>query len=194
MSQEVRAQRAKPFVVVMMAATVAPPRDTECANVVGGPKVETFLAEDVRSQVSQALRVRTDARGWGLMGSSLGGFCAVKLAMRHPDLYGSAVSLSGFYHALLDNTTGSLYGGDQALRNESSPIWRLHHLPAPPIAVFATISRQERTYPDSLAFFASVKPPMTLQTLVLTRGGHNPGAYITELPKALDFLSKQFSR
>ncbi len=192
MTQEVAAGRAHPFIAVMMSATVAPPRDTECADVVRGPKVETFLALDVREQISKVLRVRTDAHGWGFMGSSLGGFCAVKLAMRHPDLYGTAVSFSGFYHALEDNTTGELYGKNLALRNDSSPIWRLHHLPAPPIAVLATISRQERTYADSVAFFAAAKPPLRLETLVLPTGGHNPGAYRALLPKGIDFLSAQF--
>ena len=193
MSQEVAAGRAKPFIAVFVSATVAPPRDTECADVVNGPKVETFLAQDVRARITKVLRVRTDRKGWALMGSSLGGFCAVKMAMRHPDLYASAVSLSGFYHALQDNTTGSLYGGNRARQNQNSPLWRLAHLPAPPISVLATISKQERTYPESQQFFAAVKPPMTLQTVVRPTGGHNPGAYRSLLGPAIDFMSKRFT-
>ena len=78
MTDEVKAGRARPFIAVIVKETILPPRDTECANVVHGPAVETFLASDIRSQLSRTLRTRTDRLGWAMMGDSTGGFCAVK--------------------------------------------------------------------------------------------------------------------
>lgn len=192
MQKEVMAGRAQPFVAVVVKETPLAPRDTECANVPGGPQVETFLSQDVRAQVARVLRVRTDRAGWAMMGSSTGGFCAVKMVMKHPTQYGSAVALSGYYKALLDNTTGALYGGSTTLRNENSPLWRLQHLPAPDVAVLATISMQDRTYPQTVSLIHATKPPMRLSTIVSPVGGHNLNTYTKVLPQAMDWLSKQF--
>jgi S-formylglutathione hydrolase FrmB len=192
MQTEVAAGRANPFVVVVVKETPLAPRDTECANVPNGPQVETFLSQEVRDQVKKVLRVRTDRQGWAMMGSSTGGFCAVKMVMQHPDEYGSAVGLSGYYHALLDNTTGALYGGSQSLRHQNDILWRLAHLPAPAVSVLATISEQERTYPQTVALMKAAKPPLQLSTIVSPTGGHNPHTYGAVMPQAVDWLSKQF--
>ena len=193
MQREVQAGRAKPFIAVLIKETVVPPRDTECANVVNGPQVETFLAQDVQTQLSHVLRTRTDRQGWAMMGDSTGGFCAVKMVMQNPTLYGSAVGLSGYYNALLDHTTGSLYGGSARLRNENSPLWRLQHLPAPPVAVLATISAQERTYPQTAAFVRAARAPMEVSSIVAPTGGHNTRNWGAMLPRAMDWLSQQFA-
>jgi S-formylglutathione hydrolase FrmB len=193
MQSEVAAGRAQPFIAVIIKETVLPPRDTECANVVHGPQVETFLAKDVRTQLSRVLRTRTDRHGWAMMGDSTGGFCAVKMVMQNPTLYASAVGLSGYYTALLDSTTGNLYGGSSKLRNENSPLWRLRHLPAPPVAVLATISAQERTYPQTAALVAAARPPMKVSSIVAPRGGHNTRNWGAMLPHAMDWLSQQFA-
>ena len=193
MQREVQTGRAKPFIAVLIKETVVPPRDTECANVVNGPQVETFLAQDVQTQLSHVLRTRTDRQGWAMMGDSTGGFCAVKMVMQNPTLYGSAVGLSGYYNALLDHTTGSLYGGSARLRNENSPLWRLQHLPAPPVAVLATISAQERTYPQTAAFVRAARAPMEVSSIVSPTGGHNTRNWGAMLPRAMDWLSAQFA-
>jgi enterochelin esterase-like enzyme len=192
MSREVAAHGATPFVAVIVRETVAPPRDTECADVTGGPQVETFLAQDLRDAISNAFRVRTDRAGWSLMGDSTGGYCATKIAMRHPRLYASAVSLSGYYSAIEDSTTGELYGGSTARRDANSPLWRLAHLPAPPIDLLATISRQERTYHETRSLLAEVRPPMHVTSLVAATGGHNPRSWALMLPRAIDWLSHRF--
>lgn len=44
----VRAGRSQPMILVMLRPTVAPPRDTECVDIEGGPKTETFFADDLR--------------------------------------------------------------------------------------------------------------------------------------------------
>jgi enterochelin esterase-like enzyme len=192
MRREVDAHRATPFVAVIVRETVAPPRDTECADVTGGPQVETFLAQDLRDAIGSVFRLRTDRRGWSLMGDSTGGYCAAKIAMRHPQLYAAAVSLSGYYSAITDATTGDLYGGSTARRDANSPLWRLAHLPAPPIDLLVTISRQERTYHETRSLLAEVRPPMQVTSFIATSGGHNTRAWSLMLPRAVDWLSRHF--
>lgn len=192
MQQEVAAGRAQPFIAVVVKETPLAPWDTECANVPNGPQVETFLSHDVRTQISQVLRVRTDRQGWAMMGSSTGGFCSVKMVMQHPSQYATAVGLSGYYKALLDHTTGALYHGSKLLQNQNSPLWMLQNQPAPPVDVLATISKQDKTYPQTVALMHAVKPPMRLSAIVSPTGGHNLRTYGAVLPQVMDWLGKQF--
>lgn len=89
----------QPTVLVMMRPTVAPPRDTECVDIPNGPQTETFFTKDLRADIAGHYRIGREARSWGVIGDSTGGYCALKMAMRHPDAYSSAVALSGAYKA-----------------------------------------------------------------------------------------------
>ncbi|MEV0477878.1 alpha/beta hydrolase, partial [Streptomyces prunicolor] len=58
----------QPTIMVMIRPTIAPPRDTECVNVPGGPQTETFLAKDLPQALKSVYRVGHDASAWGVMG------------------------------------------------------------------------------------------------------------------------------
>jgi S-formylglutathione hydrolase FrmB len=177
---------------VMMNVSVAMPRDTECTNIPAGPQVESFFAEDVPRVIEQSFRAQRDAAGWGVLGYSTGGYCAVKLAMMDPYQFKSAVSLAGYYVALRDDTTGNLYGNSLGYRNENDLDWRLTHLPAPPVSVLVASSRiGETTYPGTLAFLRLIHPPMRGYSLFLPQGGHNFHTWERELPQSLTWLGRQ---
>ena len=187
---EALGSKVKPAVYVMMNASVAMPRDTECTDVPGGPQVETFFAVDVPAAIEHAFRVSAGPRSWAALGYSTGGYCAAKIAMMYPAQFSLAVSLAGYYQALQDGTTGNLYGGSIGSRDENSPDWRLQHLPAPPVSVLVASSRiGEKTYPGTLQFLRLVRPPMRAYSLFLAQGGHNFATWGRELPQALEWLS-----
>jgi S-formylglutathione hydrolase FrmB len=188
-AQEVAAGRMPPTIVVMMRPSVAPPRDTECTDVPHGPQAETFFAEDVPAALAAAYRTSDNASGWSTMGDSTGGYCAVKLAMRHSDRYSAAVSLAGYYHALQDFTTGSLYGHSRAYREENDLIWRLQHRPPPPVSLLLATSRVgEKDYPQTREFLALARPPTRVASITLPFGGHHFSTWQRELPPALRWL------
>ncbi|MEU6425820.1 alpha/beta hydrolase-fold protein [Microbispora sp. NPDC046973] len=181
-----------PTVLVLMRPTVAPPRDTECVDVPGGPQVETYFTSDVPRAVAAAFRVGTGAANWGVLGESTGGYCALKLTMRHPEAFSAAVSLSGYFHALTDVTTGNLFGGNRRLQDENDLMWRLANLPAPPVSVLVASSREgESDYRATTDFLAAVKAPMRASSLILPSGGHNFATWNRELPQALPWLAQQ---
>ncbi|MEZ0072797.1 alpha/beta hydrolase [Planotetraspora sp. GP83] len=191
-AKSILAKQINPTVLVLMRPTIAPPRDTECVDVPGGPQVETFLAKDVPHAMAGAFRVGTDAGSWGVIGGSTGGYCALKLSMRHPDAFSAAVSLSGYFHALTDVTTGDLFGGSRQLRDENDLMWRLAHLPAPPVSVLVTSSKRgESDYRTTEQFLKAVKTPMQAASLILPSGGHNFATWNRELPEALPWLAQQ---
>jgi S-formylglutathione hydrolase FrmB len=190
----VAAGRISPAIYLMMNVSVLPPRDTECTNVPAGPQVESFFAEDVPWAVQRTFRARASASGWAVVGYSTGGYCAAKLAMMYPGQFSSAVSLAGYYVAVKDPTTGNIYGGSQAYRDENDLDWRLAHLPAPPVSVLVTSSRiGEKDLPGTLAFLALVHSPMRGYSLLLRQGGHNYGSWNRELPQSLEWLSHRLT-
>ncbi len=187
---EMAHHRARPMVFVMLRSSVAYPRDDECTNIPGGPQALTYFTQDIPSQV--ALRYRVYPTGWGAIGDSTGGYCAVKIAMNQPATYYAAVALSGYYHALHDQTTGNLWGGSEVLRNLNNPEWRLKHMPAPPVSLLLTSGTDERG-PDGITdtkrFLRLVKPPLSVDKIILPHGGHNFQAWHAELPHAMSWLS-----
>lgn len=56
---------------------------------------ETYLTKEVVPAIDQAYRTVRDRKGRLITGLSMGGFGAMYLSARHPDLYGAAGSMSG---------------------------------------------------------------------------------------------------
>ncbi|MFC1430860.1 alpha/beta hydrolase [Streptacidiphilus sp. N1-3] len=195
-AKQMAAGRMQATVVVLISQTVAPPRDTDCVDVVGGPKVETYLSGDYRAALRSAYRVRPEPGAWGLIGFSEGGTCALETTMRHPDMFGAAVSLGGEYSDYETGQTGTLFGpagpARTSLLNSYNLLWRLRNLAAPNVKVLvATTAHGERDYPATEEFLRLVRPPMQATPMVLSSGGHNFTTWQLELGPALTWISRQ---
>ncbi|HEU4675494.1 MAG TPA: hypothetical protein VFS29_05890 [Motilibacteraceae bacterium] len=177
-----------PFVAVLLEQNVVPPRDTECTDVPGGPQVAAFLGQQVPARLFADLRLRADRAGWATIGYSTGGFCAAKLALLYPHLFGEGASLAGYFTALQDGTTGDLYGSER-YRALNSPVWRVQHLPVPDVSLLVMTTRQDgESYVSSEQFLRVVRPPLRVSALVLPQGGHNFGVWSDVLPDVLRWL------
>ncbi|MGW1840712.1 alpha/beta hydrolase [Streptomyces sp. BBFR2] len=187
----------QPTVLVMVRPTIAPPRDTECVDVPGGPQAETFFTKDLPDAMRSAYRVGHDSSAWGAFGYSSGGTCSLQLAMRNPKIYTSAVSLSGDYAIKDDLTTGSLFGaGPEGAKREREHdlLWRMKHLPVPQISALVASSRQgEPDYGATMDFLHAAKPPMTVDSIILPRGSHQFGTWRREVVPALEWQSRQLT-
>ena len=64
-------------------------------DAVAGPAYETAIVENLRSYVETVFNASASRGARCLSGLSMGGYGAVKLALRRPDLFCSATSLSG---------------------------------------------------------------------------------------------------
>ena len=185
--------RMQPTVIVMVRPTIAPPRDTECVDVPGGPQAETFFTQDLPEAMKSAYRVGRDPSAWGAFGYSSGGTCSLQLAMRNPKIYTSAVSLSGDYAIKDDLTTGSLFGTGAAgaqREREHDLLWRLANLPAPQVSALVASSRKgEPGYPDTMKFLRAAKAPMTVDSIILPRGSHQFATWRREVVPALEWQS-----
>ncbi|MBR8643061.1 esterase [Streptomyces tuirus] len=185
------AGRAEPMILVMLRPTVAPPRDTECVDIPGGPQTESFFARDLPDALRSHYRVAEKPGGLGIIGNSTGGYCALKIAMHHPDVYAAGAGLSAYYKAPIDATTGDLFQGDKELRNRADLWWYLAHEPAPDTSLLVTSSRSgESNYKDTLRFIERVKATgrTRISSIILESGGHNFNTWRREIPATLEWI------
>ncbi|WP_405733640.1 alpha/beta hydrolase-fold protein [Streptomyces sp. NBC_00028] len=188
--------RMQPMILVMLRPTVAPPRDTECVDIPNGPQTESFFAKDLPDAVLAHYRVGKKPGSWGVIGDSTGGYCALKLAMHHPEVYAAGAGLSPYYKAPIDPTTGDLFQGNEELRNRADLWWYLKHEPAPDTSLLVSSSKVgESNYKDTLKFIERVKENgrTRISSIILESGGHNFNTWRREIPATLQWISGRLS-
>ncbi|MER5635402.1 alpha/beta hydrolase-fold protein [Kitasatospora sp. NPDC002227] len=192
--RELRAGTVAPSVQVLLRPSPSMPRDSECEDVPGGPQARTYFATDVPKAIRASYRVQAGPRSLAMIGDSTGGYCALKLALTSPETYPAAVSLSGYYKAAEDVTTGDLFGGSPQRRQEADLSWRLTHLPQPAVSLLLADSLEDgSTYAEAQAFAALARPPLTVDQATVDSGGHNFTTWTRLIPTALQWLSARLT-
>lgn len=191
---EIAAGRALPAIAVMPTQNFQGPyRDGECIDAVGGVQLERTLVQSVRSVVERDFRTAHGPAAWSVMGYSTGGYCAVNMTMRHPDLFGAAVSMGGYFHPYLDRTTGALFGHSTAFRLANDPVWRMTHLPAPPVSLLVITSSQDSLPQEQTRGFSKLVRRPTQLSVMRVRGAHIFSTFRQEEPVAFDWLSARMA-
>src|SRR2546423_1326185 len=79
--------------------------------------IETYVAVDLVKYVDRKYRTIPEAAYRAIGGLSMGGFGAMNIATHHPDLFGSVISLGGYYRA-----EGNIWGNNASYQRENSPL------------------------------------------------------------------------
>ncbi|GAC1616529.1 MAG: hypothetical protein NVS4B7_08980 [Ktedonobacteraceae bacterium] len=92
--------------------------------------IETYVVVDLVKYVDQNYRTVAQPAYRSIGGLSMGGFGAMNIAVHHPNVFGTVISLGGYYHA-----EGSIWGNNAAYIQQNSPAnvfpgatlaWKLH--------------------------------------------------------------------
>ena len=173
-------------IIVMPQINTPNSLDTECVNAPGrtGLQTETWLAQDVPLWTAAHFRVAVQRTSWAAMGFSYGGWCAAMLAMHHPETYGAAMSLMGYFRPefgpAYDPLTKGVGSYDLAHLARTAP---------PPVSLWLMASKDDPTaYPQLVAFLKSVRSPMSVTSVVLRTGGHRVDTIPPVLPGMLAWL------
>ena len=87
-------------IVVFISERGGPYADDECSNSADGREwFDTYITQTVVPFVDQHFRTLATPQARAVFGFSQGGYCAPTLVLRHPDLFRSAISFSGYYQA-----------------------------------------------------------------------------------------------
>ncbi|SPM33583.1 membrane protein, partial [Mycobacterium rhizamassiliense] len=111
-------------VLVFVDSTGSFDNDTECVNGSRGNAAD-HLTQDVVPFVASNFGVSADRANWGVAGWSMGGTCAVTLAVLHPELFRAFVDIAGDIRpgiGPMDQTIARLFGGDARAWPEFDPI------------------------------------------------------------------------
>ncbi len=79
--------------------------------------IETYVASDLVKYVDAKYRTIAQPADRGIGGNSMGGFGAINIAIHHPDVFGFAISLGGYFRA-----EGGIWGNNPAYMRANSPI------------------------------------------------------------------------
>ena len=183
----VNGRQVHPFILAMPVIDPGSV-DTDCTDL-PDRKVATWLAYDVPDLISHKFRTAAGPGGWGLMGFSTGGFCAAKLPLQFPGVFGAGAALDP------DRLTGDpSVLADPVLRRDNSPVWLVRHTRADGAALFLATSKQDpNSRPSYLQQFARAArgTGVRVTTLVVPTGGHNYGTWTGMFPAAFGWLSRQ---
>lgn len=183
-----------PPVIAVIPADDDPGRDSECVDAVGGQRDESYLAVDVPADIRRDFRALDTPRGWAAAGYSTGGFCAVNIALHHPDRYAAAASLSGYYSAMVDGTTGDLYRGNAAARRWNSPQWLVTHRPVS-VPLYLVASRGDHEAMRAMQDMRrAASRRLPLVTVTLPSGGHNFRVWYAASLAAFEWLGAHLPR
>ncbi|MEU9480476.1 alpha/beta hydrolase-fold protein [Streptomyces sp. NPDC048191] len=183
--QLMKAGTTHPFILAM---PVIDPGgiNTDCTNQ-AGTNVGTWLARDVPHLLGHAFRTLPGSKSWAVMGFSTGGFCAARLPLAYPKVFGTGAALDP------DPLTGDpdVITNPQ-VRKRTSPTHMVAHTTAPVNLFLATSAQDRFSPPRCLQQFtkAAAGTRVRTQTMVLPTGGHNYNTWARLYPAAFAFLSR----
>ena len=188
--------QAKPAVLVIPDTNGGRDIALQCLDTVKGPQDETYLVNDLPGLLTKRLRVQPPGPGWGIAGYSEGGYCAANLGLRHPQSYGLAGVMSGYFEPLpfskLPNRVDP-FGGNRQLRAANTPSLLARTLPAsahPPAFWLMTGSGSKRDLTSAQNFAASLRRFQPGLSLIVVKGGrHDYQAWRKALPGLLSWAT-----
>ena len=82
--------------------------DSLCLDTASQGNAETYVVQDVVTAVDTKLRTMVDPKSRGIGGLSMGGYCALNLGLKHPDLFSVVLDFSGDTSPVTDTLPGGL--------------------------------------------------------------------------------------
>jgi hypothetical protein len=123
-----------PVILVFAMQDGGPYTDSECADSYDGHEwFNRFMATDVVGWVDAHLRTIATPQARATLGFSQGGYCSAAMMARHPDVFRTSVSMSGYYQAgVRSGTTPTAwrpFNDDPAAMAAASPLVLVPALP-----------------------------------------------------------------
>ncbi len=185
-------------IAVFVSETGGPYPDSECMDSPDHREhIETYLTQTIVPYIDATYRTIASPAGRSLLGMSQGGYCVSMLALRHPDLFGTAIAFSGYYQAAIRSgqtaNAAFPFDGNQAAITAHSPLALvdqvapaardrlLFELSADPTNPFYGAQYQE--------FAAALRTAGIPEALFPTPLGHGWYAPRAQLPQALTTLA-----
>ena len=181
--------RLAPSIVVMPRIDTPPSLDTECVNgSAGEPQTDTWLSRDIPTWTLEHFRARHDRTSWATIGYSYGAWCAASLTMRHPDVFGGAIVLLGYFRP---DFTSAYHPMLTRSRSEGYDLVAIAKEAPPPVAMWVLTSREDTlSYPTTAKLLSVVHRPLSVSATVLAHGGHRVAVFEAYIETSLAWLGQ----
>jgi enterochelin esterase-like enzyme len=127
------ARAGHPVILVMPTVLQEPDGDSLCVDTHSQGNAETYVVQDVVAAADSQLRTVPDAAHRVIGGFSMGGFCALNLGLRHPDVFSVVLAFS----ALTVCEPDDIPGGNEALFG--TPDWQERAAANSPAVYYPTL-------------------------------------------------------
>src|SRR5215469_15939870 len=147
--------------------------------------IETYVVNDVVKYVDAKYRTIPDAAHRAIGGLSMGGFGAANIGVHHPDVFGSVISLGGYYYA-----EGGIWGNNAAYMRQNSPAdvlpdnkqaWKLHFF-------LGAGAQDQPYYTDTRQFAQELDQLHITYQLDVENGHHSWMIWQTQMYNGLEWL------
>jgi enterochelin esterase-like enzyme len=183
--REIEANAIRPFIAVAPPAGVNGRFDGEWS----GPW-EDYVVHDVVPWVDSHLPTIRSMRERTLAGLSAGGYGAVDIGLRHPDLFGTLESWSGYFKPFRDGSLAKAGPAELGAHNPSLLVQaeslRLHRL-GTRFFLSSGTTHDHTSAAAAIDFARELKSLRLSHELVLEPGGHDGVFWREQLPAALRF-------
>lgn len=192
-SDGAKAGRSLPFILVMPVHNADTKHHFDASDIPGQPKMGTWMVEDVPDFTKANFRTFTSRDGWAFMGSSAGGFGALKHVLKYPDRFKAAIA-SG-----VDIVPDSpLWKGNKQAMDADNPQKLAEKLIAaggPDVYVNFQIGTAESGREKAEGFMKDYgRGPVHTTLQVIQDGEHNGKSYVRGMREgALEWISKVMS-
>ncbi|WP_194891270.1 alpha/beta hydrolase [Catenulispora pinisilvae] len=183
-------------ILVFVDATSGFSTDTECVNGSAG-NAGDHLTKDIPRYIEHTFGSYTDAKHWGVAGWSMGGTCAVTLAVTHPEIFGHFVDMAGDQGPNLGDkatTIAKLYHGNTAAWAANDPMTVLaHHGPYPhnTTGYFAVGNQETAHEAQAKQLSAAAKKDGIGTRVVVSPGKHSWTFAVAAFAQSLPWLAWQ---
>lgn len=163
----------------------------------GGPYY-SFFTEEFFPYVSSLFSISTRREDTWIGGLSMGGYGAMKLALRNPERFSAVASLSGALHIARrlghdprwNEIADLVFGDPLAPIGTSEDLIHLAKTYASPekLRMFITCGTEDFLYADNVAFVEALEHPNLLYTFSPAPGVHNWAFWDVQIQKAIQYL------
>jgi enterochelin esterase-like enzyme len=147
--------------------------------------MENFVANDLVKYIDQQYRTIPDAQHRAIGGLSMGGFGAMNIAIHHPNIFGSVISLGGYYKA-----EGPIWGPTTYYQQLNSPLNTILTMQqARQLHIFlGAATKDEPYYQDTLEFMHELNHLHIHYHFDLQVGTHSWSIWQKQMYNALEWL------
>ena len=130
-----------------------------------------------------------DNRPWSSFGYSTGGWCAAEVAIRHPDLYNSAVSLAGYFKPLF--SAGINKREKNFLQGKYDLIATLKKVPTSVHLMIIASKKDKFTNLAANNFMSAASGLIPIRYVPIPIGGHNTNVWKPFVSTAFEWINQQ---